>query len=365
MKKGNSGGIIQMTFSRKTVFYPVLAAVVLGTVLTGCGKKTEKTDEGMAAVQDLDYATAMTCFEEAIVSGEDLELAYRGQGLCYLGQTDYESAAESFQKALSNAGMFVSDTEIDINYYLATAQYKSGDKEAAVKTLDAVIGMREKDEEAYFLRGMIKMETDDYEKAVEDLDRALSLSGQDVEMTIRIYQVFADNDHKEEGRSYLSAAVDNRLDKMSDYEKGRIYYYLEDYTSARDFLEAAESGRGAGDTETLLMLGRTYEKLGDYNYAASLYQKQLEEDAENAALYNQLGLCKLESGEYAAALNAFNSGLALENNQDVLQLLKFNQIVAYEYTGDFEKAASLMKDYLESYPDDAQAVREYDFLSTR
>jgi tetratricopeptide (TPR) repeat protein len=113
------------------------------------------------------------------------------------------------------------------------------------------------------------------------------------------------------------------------------------------------------------MLGRTYEKLGDYNYAASLYQKQLEADAENAALYNQLGLCKLESGEYAAALNAFNSGLALENNQDVLQLLKFNQIVAYEYTGDFKKAASLMKDYLESYPDDAQAVREYEFLSTR
>lgn len=350
--------------TRKYAVCGVLTAVMLGMGLTGCGREQQKIDEGMQAVEKLDYTTAMTCFEEAILAGEDMELAYRGQGLCYLGQTDYENAIESFTKALSNAGMFVSDTEIDINYYLATAQYKSGDKKEALKTLDAIVGMREKDAEAYFLRGMIKMESDDYENAVADLDKALTSSGQQIAMTIRVYQVFADNGHKDEGRSYLSAAIENRIDKMDDYEKGTIYYYMEDYQNARDFLERAQSG-GNDDLGTLLMLGRTYERLGDSNYAASLYSKRIENGGENAELYNQLGLCKLENGEYEAALNAFNSGLAMEDNQAVLQQLRYNQIVAYEYTGNFEKAAALMNGYLETYPDDEQAVREYEFLRTR
>jgi hypothetical protein len=64
-------------------------------------------------------------------------------------------------------------------------------------------------------------------------------------------------------------------------------------------------------------------------------------------------------------LNAFDSGLSVTENNDCIQQLRFNQIVAYEYLGEFEKASALMNGYLESYPDDEQAVREYEFLRTR
>ena len=49
----------------------------------------------------------------------------------------------------------------------------------------------------------------------------------------------------------------------------------------------------------------------------------------------------------------------------IQQTLAFNEIVAYEYLGDFQKAAVLIRTYLNTYPDDANAQREYDFLSTR
>ncbi len=340
-------------------------ALCLGLILGGCAKEHTKIDEGMAAIQELKYESALGLFEEAIVGKEDMQLAYRGQGLCYLGLTDYEKAIESFDKALSHSGMFVSETEIDINYYLATAQYKSGDNEGAIKTLDAIAGMRKKQAQVYYLRGLVKMEQGDYENAVADLDLALAKSKSDISMTINIYHVFADNGHVEEGKSYLSSALNHRLDAMSDYEKGLIYYYMEDYDNARNFLETAKSDGKRDSLEILLMLGKTYEQLGDSNYAASIYSKYIEDVGPNPEVYNQLGLCKLTVGAYEEALNAFNNGLSIKENNNVMQQLRFNQIVAYEYVGEFEKAAALMNGYLESYPDDAQAVREYEFLRTR
>ena len=45
--------------------------------------------------------------------------------------------------------------------------------------------------------------------------------------------------------------------------------------------------------------------------------------------------------------------------------LSFNEIVAYEYLEDYQKAAVLLKAYLQNYPDDQTAIREQQFLSTR
>ena len=254
--------------------------------------------------------------------------------------------------------------ERDINYYLATAQYKTGDIPEAVKTLDAIAESSRKSAEVYFLRGSMKVESGDVNAGAQDLNLALYYADHDTSMTIRIYQVFDANGRKEDGRAYLSRAIEERLSVMSDYEKGIIYYYLEDYENARDNLEAFRSG-GNNDPDTLLMLGKTYEQLGDSNYAGSLYQKYLNENEPVAQIWNQLGLCKLKSGEYEAAYNAFASGLEMEDNASVLRDLRFNQIVAVEYMGDLKKAAALMGDYIKDYPDHEEAKREYAFLQTR
>ena len=67
---------------------------------------------------------------------------------------------------------------------------------------------------------------------------------------------------------------------------------------------------------------------------------------------------------YDEALAAFQAGMQVEGN-DMMQTLKFNEIVAYEYKHDFQSAAALMSEYLKSYPDDQVAKREYEFLKTR
>lgn len=54
----------------------------------------------------------------------------------------------------------------------------------------------------------------------------------------------------------------------------------------------------------------------------------------------------------------------IEGN-NMMQTLKFNEIVTYEYMGEYKTAAALMNSYLRSYPDDTTAKREYEFLQTR
>ena len=49
----------------------------------------------------------------------------------------------------------------------------------------------------------------------------------------------------------------------------------------------------------------------------------------------------------------------------VTQSLKFNEIVAYEYLGQYDQAKLAMEQYLALYPDDEKAQREAVFLKTR
>ena len=118
-----------------------------------------------------------------------------------------------------------------------------------------------------------------------------------------------------------------------------------------------------GSSEVVSLLGQTYEQLGDYNYAASVYNNYLSQTPD-AQIYNQLGLCDLHIGDYEAALAAFQAGIAMEGSQ-IMQTLRFNEIVAYEYLGQFDQARLKMEEYLTAYPDDAKAQREYEFLQTR
>ena len=95
-----------------------------------------------------------------------------------------------------------------------------------------------------------------------------------------------------------------------------------------------------------------------------VYKTYLDKNPTDVNICNQLGMCYLNSGSYQDALNAFEQGLAVPNNE-YEQSLMYNQIIAYEYLSDFKKATVLMETYIQTYPDDEDAQREYTFLKTR
>ena len=338
----------------------LLTVLVMMTSACNLIENNEFIDIGMEALEVRDYDTALKAFQDAEENDENLRLIYRGIGLTKMGQLQYEEAIEAFEKALSFSSGIPNHVDYDINYYLAAAFYITGQKTKAIEIYDAILTLREREGDAYFLRGAIRTEMGRIEEARTDFDLALSLNTNNSDLLIDIYQILAGSGYQVVGEEYLRKAMDLSAGDMDNFEKGRISFFLGDYENARAYLEKARDF----NFEAVLYLGRTYEVLADFNYAISIYNDFLDRGNESPHIYNQLGMCRMQIGDYEGALNAFNAGMQIEEN-DILQELRFNAIVANQFLGDFSRAAILMDGYLSLYPDDAVAQRENYFLRTR
>ena len=340
-----------------------LAPVIIACLfLAGCGSVNTKTEEGMQQISALQYSDALVLFDEASEEGENPKLIARGRGIALLGQTEYEKAAEQFLTALSIGTGLVRDIDYDINYYLADSYMGMGDYEEAENTYSSIIGLKE-EPRAFFLRGKARLYQDSYTLAKEDFDEAVSLSPDDFDMVIGIYRIFAENGYREAGEEYLTAALEKGGRGLTSLNKGKIYYYLGEYQTAASALEEARSADGT-DPESSIYLGRSYEAIGEYNYASNVYESFLARNPKDSAAYNQLALCRMKMGDYEGALESIQAGMQTGETK-YMRSLSFNEIICYEYLGEFKKAQALMSAYLSGYPDDEDAQREQIFLSTR
>ena len=349
--------------SRKIKTVGIVWLGVLCLWLSGCGlkKMDDYMQQAIQQIENCEYEEALLTLEEAIQVGEDKQEIARAKGIALAGLTRYEEAAACYTEALSYSSIFPSIVDYDLNYYLADVYEKMGDNAKAINTYSNILALEPDEVNAHFLRGRLYLMGGEYEKALTDFNRTVLLDKNGYDLRIEIAGLLSQAGYEEEGLSYLQEFLSENEKRLSDFDKGRIYYYMDDYENAKLALEKAKSD---DSDQVILLLGKSYEKLGDYNYATSVYKNYLDEHPEAAEIFNQLGLCKLRSGEYEEALSAFRSAANVENN-GMERTLEFNQIIAYEYTGNFKQAAVLMENYLKKYPEDEAALREYEFLKTR
>lgn len=150
--------------------------------------------------------------------------------------------------------------------------------------------------------------------------------------------------------------------------------YLEDgnYKEAvTAFQKAVDEGKKTA--EAYRGLGMAYYELEDYESAKDAFEKAISAGGgKNQAIYNFLGICGMKLNDYNYALEQFNQGISLSQNSgtsmedaesfsEVLQEMLFNQIVCYEKLGDWENAKTKIAEYIQVYPDDADAQREANF----
>ncbi len=344
----------------------VAALLVVSAMLTGCGSLSGRhnIDSGFAYIESHEYANALQSFETAQENGEDECLIHRGMGIVYLKRGEYQQATEELLASLAADEGFVDDMDFDTNYYLAEAYMGLGEYKKAKEVYDSIIALKAKDSNAFYLRGVCELSSDNHNDAYSDFTKAIALNSRDYSMMIMIYKSLSEYGYEDEARSILQTAIDNGSDFMSNYEKGQISFYLGNNAEAQSYLEAARNERDQEKEPVVVLLGQTGEKQGEYNYAMSVYKTFLSEEPDSALVYNQLGMCQIKQGDYEGAVASFQAGLALDNKA-YNQALELNEITAYEYMGEFELASSLMKEYLANYPDDEAAIRENIFLSTR
>lgn len=330
-------------------------------MLTGCGETEERIANATALIQAMDYSGALSELDAAKEAGENERLINRSRGIAYMGLTDYEQAAAAFETALRGSNGLIENVDFDLNFYLAAAYSKQGNYSDAEVIYNNILELRPEEEDAYFLRGNVRIGQGNFDGAREDFEKVIAMDSTNYDRLIEIYEVLDFYGYQEVGKTYLQAALETGSKQMDNYCIGRIYYYLGEYQKAYLALEDAKEKGGA---RSYLYLGRSYEATGDYNYAANVYNSYLSKYSGNAEIYNQLGLCEMAKGEYQKALDSFQAGLQLGDSA-MQQSLAFNEVVAYEYLGEYEQAYALLTKYLTNYPDDEQARREYGFLSTR
>jgi len=346
----------------KKAFIINLIAIISLVSLSGC-KNNDRPycDAGYAFLENAQTEEALNSFKKSVESEKETKDNLRGLGIAYTSLGKYDEAIDAFIRALNKSNGSVEEVDYDINSYLGYAYEKAEKYEEAAKVYSAVIDFRPKEIDAYYRRAICYLKLGKTTLADEDFAVATSRNNDDYDLHIRIYYSIKEAGFEKEADAYLTSLLNDSKRKISDYDRGRICFYLKDYSNARVYLEKAKD---PSNPDTILMLGKTYEAMGDNTYAASVYADYLDQKGNNAAVYNQLGVCRFKLEDYEGALAAFSFGLKLDDAEWVREL-SYNEAVTYEYMGDFATAKTKMEEYLKTYPKDENANHELMFLQTR
>ena len=98
---------------------------------------------------------------------------------------------------------------------------------------------------------------------------------------IQIYETYLDKDMEADGTRYLEAVLSTDAKGAEDLcSRGRIYYYMGDYTNAQKELTDASN---QGSTEALLVLGMVYGAQSDYANARAMYQQYINQKLDDTS----------------------------------------------------------------------------------
>ena len=153
--------------------------------------------------------------------------------------------------------------------------------------------------------------------------------------------------------------------------------------AATVFEQAAKEAETEGERapEAYRGMGMACYALEDYEGTRQNLQKALDEGGlETPIIYNLIGVSSMKLEDYDTALAAFDKGTGLPESgvvsrgskeeetadySEVIREIKFNRVVCLEKKLDWENAKAAMAEYASLYPDDANAQKEAEFLSTR
>lgn len=341
--------------------------LILTFLMSACsGKRSETMERAVRALEQTDYETAASLFDEVIGEGKDLQYAYRGKGIALMGMMEYAEAEEAFRTALdsevwTDRFTYGDDLKKDIEQFLAVCCVRTGEYEEAIALYDTLIEEIGETPDLLTDRGTAKVGAGMITEAKLDFDRAINLNRTDYERILKIAQILDEGGAREIGTAYLSGVASLDSTQIDPVLKGEILYFLEDYAAAASLLEKA----AASDENAALIRCKSFISMGDTEKALEVLDGFGSRIEGSPALLGLLGSVRMEQGRYEEALDAFTRGTLAAEGTPEQQALLFNQVVACEYLGDFSRARDLLAAYLEQYPGDEEAAREMQFLQTR
>ena len=286
----------------------------------------------------------------------------KNAGIESMAQGDFAQAVEQFQDASELSTGKVDAQVVDLCFYKAEAQYRSGDAKGAMETYNDLINYEES-ANAYYLRGRLKLtqEIGDFEGAKKDFEGAIACDEKNFDLYIGIYNGYLAAGMEDQGKEFLAQALKVKdSDAKEQMKKGQIAYYLGEKEEAKKYLEKAVKTEPMAN----FYLGKIAKEEGNQEMAETYRQAFVDSNEATASELEQMGIDLMDEGNYAEAITWFQSALTMEevpNRQSIMSHL----VMAYEHNLDFASAKETMDEYLKLYPDDEDAQRESLFINTR
>lgn len=293
---------------------------------------------------------------------EKKALEYKELGIKQMQEAKYDDAVSSFQKALDQSLGRIRAQELDVCYYKALAQYKSGDTKAAIKTYDGLVDYDAKNWEVYYLRGSVLLADGQLDACLKDYEKAVSLHDSDAELYGHISENLQNAGETEKAQNYLEQGLKLKPSSAADYENlGKLYVIKGDSENAVKMLtQAADKGADSA----YLTLGKLYTSDGKTEDAKAAFQKYMEKHPKDADALEQLASIVADAGDYEDAATYYKDAMDAASGDQVKTLQK-SLVAVYEKNGDFASALEEAKDYVADYPEDEDMQKEYEFLQTR
>jgi len=324
-------------------------------------------DYGLTLIKLGEYEESFVQFDHAYMDKdmtivkENNKRVFRGQGIAYYYLQQYPEAIEQFEEALKINEL--SKLNMDIFNYMGNSLMMIGSFEKAIETYTSLILIDEKNPRIYSNRALCYKNLGDFEKSLMDYESAISLEPNNFTFYFGKYYLLVENGD-EAGAIEVLTQASKIIGKTSEdkYNQAKLHYFGGKYDLA---LSELSEGFANGFTEAYYYIGEIYRIKKDYKKAIYYYETFISEgEVLTPNVYNQIASCLIKSGDYKKAIKYLENGIAY-NHAETMQVLKKNEIIAYESLGMFDVAMEKLKVYLISYPKDSEALRESEFIKTR
>ena len=245
----------------------------------------------------------------------------RLSGIEKLDAGDYEGAIGDLEEALSMGKGKVGQMELDILKYRAEAEVKIGDYSAAAHTYGILMEVDGEKPEYTELRCMLNVLAGNTDQAMEDYKK--------------LYQAYTGTDPA----SKTSGDSGDQAEETCQDKSTQLTKLIKD-------------------------IGKALKSQGKEPEALAFYEQAEADGLADSEIYNHIGLCYLEKGEYIKAGQVFEKGINAPD-QAAAADLAFNRAVALEYQRDYAGALKAFESYISQYGSDDRAEHEIAFLKTR